>query len=177
MLSFFNLFSQKPSFRINGEKRPNTVFGIIIGIITIPILFVGVVYILYDFFSHSNYTINSYIDTSSSPNIDLNDFKLGFLLVNPEGKPFPDHDRIYKINALYWDIYIPKFNEIETDINKIKNTTTNIIPSIRCDKYKNNTLHKQSFDLYSKKNNHIPICLDIPNLNKNLTGVYGNLGR
>jgi len=77
---------------------------------------------------------------------------------------------------MHWDIYIPKFGENETEIKKEKHTTT-MIPSIRCDNYKNNTLHKQSFDMYSNSYNHMLTCLDIPNLNKNLTGVYGNLGR
>lgn len=85
MPGFFNLFSQKPSLRINGEKRAYSIFGVLIGIITIPILLTGIFYILYNFFSHFNYTISSYIDSSSIPNIDLKDFKLGFILTDARG--------------------------------------------------------------------------------------------
>ena len=171
MVKFLNLFSQVPNLRINGEIRPASIFGSIIGFLTISILISGVSFILYNYFSRLNYTINSYTDNKAKPNIDLKNFKSGFVIIDAMGLEFPEPERLFKISAKYWDIYLPVFGEDKEQEIEVTN-----IPTIKCNQYKNNTLHKDEFDKYSKMYDSM-ICLDIPRLNKTLKGVYGNLGR
>lgn len=171
MMKLFNIFSQSPSLRINGESRPFSIFGSIIGFFTLITLLIGIFFILLDYFSQLNFKLNSYIDQSARPDIDLKDFKLAYLLVEPNGKDIKDIDRLFKISAMFWDIYLPKFGENKTqeiDITPIKN--------IKCNEYKNGTEHKEEFDNFHKIYETM-ICLDIPSVGKNLKGVYGNLGR
>lgn len=168
-LKFFNLFSQSPSFRINGQIRPFSIFGSIIGMITISILIAAISFILNNYFSRFNYTINSYTDNLATPDIDLKDFKLAFLLTDLMGKPFPDHERLYKISARHWDIYLPKPGE-----NRTQSISFVPIPIIKCDQYKENSPLKENFDLYSTMYNQT--CLDFDTNKKNLTGIDGNTG-
>ena len=170
MLSFFNLFSQLPSLRINGKIRPTSIFGSIIGFFAIMILLAGLTFILHNFFSRLSYTINSFTDNLAKPEINLKNFNLGFQVIDAYGTPFPDHDRLFQISALYWDVYLPKIGENKTQ--KIEFTN---IPTIKCDQYKNDNLHKEIYDTYSKMYKNM-ICIDIPSLNQSLKGVYGNLG-
>ena len=50
------------------------------------------------------------------------------------------------------------------------------IPTIKCNQYKNDTLHEQEFDKLSSMYNDMT-CLDLPSLNNSLKGIHGNLGR
>jgi len=167
ILKFFNLFSQTPQLKISGENRPFSIFGGIVGFFSISFLIAGITFILYEFFSRFQYTIESYTDNLEIPNIDLKNFKLGFSLYDLMGKKYPDQERLYKISARHWDIYIPKFGSNKTDSVKVTN-----IPMIKCNEYKNDSLFYEDFNIYS----HVS-CLDFSNLNKNLSGIYGNAGR
>ena len=170
MVKFLNLFSQVPTLRINGQMRPSSIFGSIVGFFSLCSLFAGLSFILINYFSRLEYIINSYTDNSAKPDIDLKNFKFGLIITDLMGKEFPDQDRLIKISAMYWDIYLPVFGE-----NRTQEVTLTNIPIIKCNEYKNDTLHKKDFDQYSKMYNIN--CLDIPSLNKTLKGIYSNLGR
>jgi hypothetical protein len=100
----FNLFSQTPSLKINGNIRPNLIFGSIIGFITISILIVGFCIILYDYFSYMNFNVNYLVDNLAHPKIKLDNFKISLTLGDLKGVTFPDHDRLFTISAIYWDV-------------------------------------------------------------------------
>ena len=169
VFKFFNLFSQAPSFKINGETRPSSVFGSIIGFLTLSTLIAAISLILNDYLSRLNYSVNSYTDNLAKPEIDLKNFKLGFLITDLMGKEYPDHEKLFTISALYWDVFLPQFGE-----NKTQTIQTVPIPSIKCDEFKDDFYLKESFDLYAKSYNLT--CLDLNVIQKNLTGIYGNLG-
>jgi len=168
-LKYFNLFSQNPSLRINGERKPSSIFGSIVGFVTVSIVIVALIFILNDSFSHLTFKVNSYIDNSLYPDIDLKKFKLGFTIGDLRGLQFPDHERLFKISVMHWDIYLPKFGE-----NKTQNVETKIIPIKNCFDYSNDSIIHDEFTQYSKMYNLT--CLDFNSLNKNLTGIYGKTG-
>ena len=169
---YFNLFSRSPTLRVNARDKPSSIFGSIIGFLAISILITAISYFLNEFFSRLNYTINSYTDNLTKPNIDLKDFKLGFKLVNSRGNDIPDIDRLFKISAISWDIHIPQLSDNTSSISAIPNE----IPIIKCDQYKNDSLFYENFANYAKNFKYID-CLDIQSLNRNITGTYGNLGK
>lgn len=169
VFKFFNLFSQKPSLKINGEAKPSTIFGSIIGLLTITFLITFLSIIIYDLFSRFNFKVNSFIDNSLYPDIDLRKFKLGFTIGDLRGNQFLDHERLFKISVMHWEIHLPKFGE-----NATQKVETSEISFKNCTDYKNDSLLQEEFLQYSKMYNLT--CLDFEKLNKNLTGVYGKIG-
>lgn len=170
MLKFFDLFSQTPSLQVNGNSRLTTTFSAIIGLFAIMTIISGISIILYDFFSRFSYSINSYIDNSLEPNIDISKLKISFLITDLIGREFPDHERLFSIKAKHWEFYIPEIGKNISDSIKI-----NEIQKINCNQYKNNNLMNEKFEMYSKLHNIT--CLDFENINKNLTGVHLNSER
>ena len=175
MSQFFkilNIFSQTPSLRINGEIRPFSIFGSIIGFITMSILIAAISIILYENFSRFNFRINSYTDNSAKPDIDLKNFKLGFVLTDAMGKEIPDEDKILKTSAKFWDLHVPVWGD-NTNSLSVKMED---IPIIKCNQYQSGTLFSKNFTEFSKNIKNLS-CLDIQKLNKNLKGTYGNVGK
>ena len=119
----------------------------------ISFLIFWICFILYNY-------INS-TDNIANPNIDLKNFNLGYVILDAEGNQFPDHDRLFKISAMYTDISLPKDHK---NITRKKMEFIDI-PAIKCNEYKNNTLHKAEFDKYYQMY-YSMICLDTPNVNK-----------
>ena len=173
MWKFFNLFSQSPALKINGESRATSIFGSIIGFLICSILIGATSIILNDFFARLNFTLNSYTDNSAIPDIKLKNFKIGFILSDLMGKEFPDAERLFTISAMYWDIFIPKFTSNQTKQMSI--VSYEPIPTIKCNQYRNDTIFKDNFEKISEGYNMT--CLDIPGINKTLKGVYANLGK
>ena len=165
---FFNLFSQSPSLRISGDFKPPSIFGSIVGLFTVAITLVAIFFILYDYFSRLNFNVNSYTDNLIRPEIDLNEFKLGLLITDLLGRPFPDQDRIYNISAKHWDIYLSKFGE-----NKTQSVQIESIPSMKCNGYKNGSLLREGFEYLGEMYNMS--CFDFRN--RKLSGIYGNAGQ
>jgi len=170
ILRLFDLFSQTPTLKVNGRKRASTNFGSFVGFLSITILLTGIGFILNDYFKRLSYKVNSYITNSDTPNINLKELKVGFLLTDIMGKEFPDMERIFSFHAKFWDIYIP------IDYNKTTIVNFENIPKIKCNEYKNDHKFKLAFDEYTKIYKNL-ICLDFDSLNKNLTGAYGNFGK
>ena len=170
VFKFFDLFSQTPSIKVKGKKRLATIFGSLIGLISIIFLIAGIFFILNDYFSRLTITVNSYIDNSVKPDIDLKKFKLSFLITDLMGKEFPDQERLFTITAKHWDIFIPVLGGNSTESIVVED-----IPKIKCNEYKNNKLLNKEIEMYTKKMN--PTCFDFEDLNKNLSGVHANFGR
>ena len=141
MLKILNIFSQPPTLRINGSDKPISIFGSIIGFFSISILFGAICFILNSYFSRLSFNISSYIDNSARPDINLDEFKLGILLTDIMGTSFPEHERLFTISAMMWNIYLPKFGE-----NKTQKIDIVPIPTIKCNQYKNGTLLKGTYD-------------------------------
>ena len=161
-----DLFSQTPSLKISGRSIASTNFGSFVGLTTIFCLITGIVFILNDYFQHSSYKVNSFVDNSARPNIDLKNVKLGFQITNYLGKRFPDRERLFSFQAKYWDIHIPVDETYNTKVSHEK------INMIKCNEYKSYHKDMEKYEKISRK----LLCLDLENLNRNLTGVYGNIG-
>jgi len=172
IFNFFNIFSQTPSLRINGQKRPASIFGSIVGFCSITILIGAMIYILFNYFSRLDYTINSYTDNLAKPNIDLKDFKLRFVITDTYGNEFPDYEKLFKISAKFWDIYLPVLGE-----NKTQKIEISEIPVVLCKNLNLTNIDSDAISLVEYSKMYNILCLDFSVLNKNLTGVYGNLGR
>ena len=168
-LNFFDLFSQTPSLKVNGNTRLATIFGSIVGFLAISVLITGISFILNEYFSRLHYNLNSYTDNSARPDIDLSKFKLGFLLTDPLGNQFPDRERLFEITATFWDIHIPLLGDNSTQTVNISN-----IPKIKFNEY-NNSLFNDEAELYAKL--YDSDCLDLETINKNLSGIWNNFGR
>ncbi len=168
---YFNLFSQTPSLKINAKSRPSSIFGSIIGLITITILIIEVSLLLYNYFSRLDYTFSSYTDNIVTPSIKLDEFKMGFDLRDNIGHELPDYDRIYTLGALFWDINIPVLGNNLTSISAKPYN----IPIIKCNQYEEGSLFSEDFAKNSKNSKNLH-CLDFKSLNRSLIGSYGNLG-
>jgi hypothetical protein len=168
---YLNLFSLTPSLMVDGKSRPFSIFGCIIGFFTLSILIFQITYIIVEYFSRLNYTHNFYIDNLSKPEINLKNFKSGFVLVNPMGLELQDRNRLFQISAIFWDFYNPKYG----DDRKIKIKTVNV-PMIKCNQYKKDSLFYDDFKMLSEQYNHIE-CLDIEKINGTVHGSYGDIGK
>lgn len=168
---YFNIFSQTPSLRVNGKNKPFSIFGILVGMIAISIMIIAYCFILIDYFSRISFSITSYTDNLAMPDISLKDFKIGFQLLNHKGIEFPEADRVFQITAVWAKIKIPFLGDNTESISQI----SRFVPIIKCDKYSNDSLFAKNFADYSKKFKYLQ-CLDIPKLNRTISGSYGNLG-
>lgn len=166
----FDLFSQTPSLKINGGTRASTKFGSLIGIFSIIALLSGITFILLKFFGGFDFDVNSFIDNSIKPNIDLSKMKIGIHLLDKRSKEFEEAERIFSIQARLWNFYMPEGN---FTIPKVKYQEIKII---KCNEYKKNNLFSYELEQYSKIFKDL-YCLDLQNLGNNLTGIYGNLGK
>jgi hypothetical protein len=168
----FDLFSQSPSLKINGGSKASTNFGALVGFITIIILLSGIIFIINDYFNGLSFKINSFIDNTYLPNIDLRKVKIGFHLLNYNSKEFKQSEKIFSLKARLWN-----FQRNHDDIAMgIPEADYEEIKLIKCDQYKNNIQFNNELDRYSKIYKDL-ICLDMENLGKNLTGIYGFLGK
>lgn len=82
------------------------------------------------------------------------------------GREFPDREKLYKISARHIDVKVPKLGSNETG-----GVFFTSIPFIKCNEYKNDTILYDEFSIYQNSS-----FLDFSNLNKNLSGIYGNVG-
>lgn len=166
----FDLFSQSPSLKINGATRTSTNFGALIGFITLILLLSGISLILSDYFQGLSYKVNSLIDNSAIPNIDLKRMKIGFHFINKRLQEFENGEKIFSIKARFWDFKFPE-NLL------LPKVTSEEIKVIGCDQYK----YKDSFTEKYINQMNSPykdlFCLDMENLKTNLTGVYSTLGK
>lgn len=169
IFSAFDLFSQQPFLRVNGKKRPTTIFGSIIGLFTIIFLIIGIIYQCYNYFSGKLYTVSSYSDNSLRPELDLTNFKTSFLVTDLYGNQLPERHRLFQISAKFWDIFIP--NNGAMDLTQ--QVTSDNIPKIKCTDYKSNLFNNEIF-LYSQRYDFD--CFDFTAINKNLTGIYNSFG-
>lgn len=115
-LKYFDIFSQKPSLNIKGSKRAHTKFGSCISLITVCILITGIVFILNDYFQGLSYNVNSFVNNSLNPSISLKRLKLGFLIIDFYGKEFSDMERIFSLNAKFWDIKMPDYSNLNPNV-------------------------------------------------------------
>lgn len=145
MWKFFNLFSQSPVLKVNGENRPTTIFGSIIEFFSICIIIGAVSIILNEYFNRLSFSLNSYTDNSAKPDIDLQNFKVGFYLSKSTADKFHNHERLYTISAKIREIYIPKYGE-----NTTQTITGTPIHTIKCNEYKNGYILKDDYDEYAK---------------------------
>lgn len=169
-LKSLDLFSQIPTVKIDGQNRLTTKYGAFIGFLTLSSLFVGISFILNDYFSFLSYNFNSYIDNSARPDIDLSKIKLGFHLTDGLGNQFKDRDRLFNIKATFWDIHIPQLGD-----NSTQKVVISDIPNIKFNEYKKNPLFNKEAELYTKL--YDADYLDLESINKNLSGIFSNFGR
>ena len=130
ILSYLDQFSQTPSLNIKGNKRVITKFGSCVSVLTLAILIAGSGFLLHDYFEGLSYRIDSYIDNSATPNIDLKKMKLGFLMMDYLGNGYPDMDRIFSFKADYWEMQFPERAPPKAIFKPI--------PMIKCNSFKNN---------------------------------------
>lgn len=169
--SLFDLFSQVPNLRVNGRTSPSTIFGSFLGFLTCIFLLTGISFILKDYFQGLTYNINSFIDNSSTPSIDLkNDFQVAILLTDVYGNEFHDADRIFSLKANFWDMNIP-INNISQPM-----VTNENINFKKCTEINSNKVFKKEFEEYTSLYKNL-MCLDFETLNRNLTGNYENFGK
>lgn len=167
---FFDLFSQTPSLKINGNNRLKTNFGAVIGIFSIIILITGISFILSEYFLNLSLNVYSYVDNSKDPDIDISKLKMSFLITDLMGREFEEPERLFSIEAKHWDFFIPEDGNKTRQAIKIQN-----LKKIKCNEYVNNDLMDSKFEKFSKLHN--VTCLDFKSLGKNLKGVHLNSER
>jgi len=167
--NYLDLFSQTPTLKINGKEKLTSIFGSIVGFLSLCITIIGLVYFSHDYFAKLTFSVNFFIDTGVSPKIDLKKFKLAILITDLMGNELPDKERIFSLNALYWDIFLPGPND-----NNPQSLIPTEIPKIKCFEYKNDSLFKNETDFLGKK--FKTDCFDFESLNKSLYGNNNNFG-
>jgi hypothetical protein len=168
IFSYFDLFGQIPSLKINGRNRVPTYFGSLVGFFTICFLITGMVFIITDFLNRLSYKVNSFVDRSARPNIDLKKLVMAFQITNNLAEDFPDKDRLFSFRAQYANHYAP--SETENTLSKVDFEKVNFI---KCNDSKEAQQYLEFAKTYNSKTNNL-LCLDLVNLNKNLTGIFPN---
>ena len=165
----FDLFSQTPSLKINGGKRASTNLGSFVGLVSVTFLISGIIFILFEYIEGIEYNVNTFVDETAIPNIEIKKLKIGFHIVDYRFKEFEDGDKIFKLKARFYKFYQNTSSEIEVPILEEEE-----IDLIKCNQYKENKLFKDKFDTYSKKYKDL-FCLDTENSKENITGLYSNI--
>ena len=168
-LSFLDLFNHTPSLKINKSNSYHTIFGLIISIITLICITANFIYFTYTSFSRTNYQILERLDNNLIPTMELNKNKISFILLNALGKELSEPDRLFSIDAKFWEnVVLSKNGSINENITQIKN-----IPVKNCSIYQNGAFENDFVNL--EKTYPSSKCLDFGNLDKNLYGKYGSL--
>ena len=164
-LSFLDQFSTTPGVKINGQKKYFTNFGLIISFITIVTIFALSIYYSFICLTRKYYKILERMDNNIIPNSKIFENKISFTLIDPFGNEYEDPDRLFEIDAKFWD-----FNKV---IGK------KIIPSISDIPITNCTIHENPpFEInFQRLNKLYPSskCLDFSKLKTNLYGKYGSI--
>jgi hypothetical protein len=164
-LHFIDFFSQTPRLKINNSDRYSTIFGMIISLITILSIFTVAIYYIVTSFSRINYQILERMDNKLVPNTKIFENKISFILADPFGKEFKEPERLFSIDAKFWEITPRNFNG---NISEFKN-----IPVTNCTIYQNEPFEANFNNLMNFYKT--PKCLDFKSLEKNLYGKYGSL--
>ena len=164
-MSFFDIFSPTPGLKINKEDKLTTIFGIIVSLMTI--LFISIITIYYSLtcFSRKNFKILERMDNKIVPTTKISENKISFIILDSDGKQFLDQERLFTIEANFWEIF--PLREIEDRTVKQK------IPVTNCSIYFNEPFE----DDYRKALIPFPTtqCLDFKDLKKELYGTYGSI--
>jgi len=164
-LHFIDLFSQTPGLKINNSEKYHTVFSMIISLISILTIFTVAIYYIVTSFSRINYQILERMDNKLVPNTKIFENKISFTIMDPNGKEFKEPERLFSIDAKFWDITPQDENG---NLFEIKN-----IPATNCTIYQNEPF-EADFDNLMK---FWPTskCLDFKSLKKKLYGKFANL--
>jgi hypothetical protein len=124
-LFYFDLFSQKPTLKINGDSKIKNIYVAVLGLfVIIGVLIVSIILSL-DIFNKSIVNIIQNIVSNRYINITLDtSIPISIFVTDNFGEEFNDHDRIYELEARY-STYIPTNSQNPREnlqIIKIKNT-------------------------------------------------------
>ena len=164
-LHFIDLFSQTPGLKINKYQKYYTIFGMIISLITILSIFAVAIYYTVNIFSRINYQILERIDNKLVPSTKIFENKISFTLIDPNGFQFKEPERLFSIDAKFWEM---NPNDDNGQLPYIYN-----IPATNCTIYQNEPF-REDFDTlmnFYKTSK----CLDFKSLKKELYGKYASL--
>ena len=167
-LSFLDQFSQTPGLKIKGEKKYFTNFGLIISFITIVAMLALSIYFTFICFNRKNYKILERMDNNIIPNSKIFENKISFTIIDPVGNEYEDPDRLFTIDAKFWEL-----NPSKEDDNIINPPIISEIPLTNCTIYEN-----PPFEIdFQRLNKLYPSskCLDFSKLKINLYGEYAGL--
>lgn len=164
-LSFIDLFSPLPGLKINNGEKYYTYFGLIVSFFTILSILGTVFYYFIYSISFSSYQILERIDNDLEPRNEIFKNKISFTLVDPLGKIFPDQDRLFEIDAKFW--------QMDKDTGKGQIPKVSNVPMTNCSIYENGAFEKD-FRLLTL-NYPTAKCLDFSDFRKDLFGKYGSL--
>lgn len=163
-LNFIDIFSQTPLLRIKNSTHFFTLFSLLVSLTTILSIFTITIYFIHSCFSRTNYQILERMEYKNIPQHKIFENKIGLTIIDPLGKEFKDHERLFSIDAKMWNMSPKKENNTPVIDN---------IPAVNCSIYVNEPFEKDYTDL----NQNFPTskCLDFSNLKKNLYGKYASL--
>lgn len=169
-LNIFDLYSQRPVMRIDGKEKISTVFGSIIGFLSVCITLIGLLYYCYDYFAGLSFSVNFYIDSREKPSIKLNDLKIAVFVTDLYALEYEEQDRLFSVSLKYWNILIPGPGD-----DRMQRLNFTYVPMINCWDYKNDSLFKNETDYlgYKYKNAR---CFDFSELKNELFGSKRGFG-
>jgi hypothetical protein len=153
-LSILDFFSQTPNLKINKSDKYYTTFGLIISLISIMFITVFGFYFSFICFYKINYQILERMDNNLIPSFKIFENDIKITLNDPLGNEFEEIDRLYNIEAKFWEI-----NPTAKTLYRIIN-----IPIINQTLRKNETLYRPTTKTF-----------DFKNFDKILYGKYGSL--
>jgi hypothetical protein len=164
-LYFLDILTTNPSLKINNSNSFHTIFGMLISIITILSITANFIYFTHTSFLRTNYQILERVENNLIPSLNLKENKISFTLLDALGTEFKESDRLFSLDAKFWEMnyYGEKGNSV--DIKPI--------PLTNCTIYQNGSFKEDFVNL--EKLYPTSKCLDFNNLDKNLFGKYASL--
>lgn len=124
-LLFFDLFSQKPTLKINGKPKLKNKYVAILGIfVLIGVIILSIILSL-DILSKNSLTVMQNISSNKFVNITLDSsLPIAIIITNNIGREIPDADRVYEINSIYTSYKPENFTHPNTNFRShyINNT-------------------------------------------------------
>lgn len=169
---YFDLLSEKPELKINGNSRFHSYFGNFIGILLFVFTFIVTIIFINDIFKKKKYSIIYNVDNRQDPDISLNTKYIGLLITDLLGKEIPNYSRVYEIKAKFWQFNLTKAFQSNGTLEYISATEIN---QISCQKAYPHLINMNNQDTFKYAGLLIKsaVCLDLSDTYVNFYGKYG----
>lgn len=171
-----DLYSNKPEFKVEGNPRFRTKFGILIGLISIIMLTSIYAFYLYECLFKSNINVSYNEKRNSKPIIPLKNMKIAISLFRGFLEEFPEQDRLVSIYARHLKSSLVDTSKMDSEyLNNITYGNIVEIPLKKCTKFLD-----ESFSIFFAQISLFKpntVCLELDNFEEDLFGRFGSIDK